>query len=148
MNTFVWDERYIVGIEDIDEQHKRIVQLIDDLYSAMSEGKGADSLKHALQAIDYLSQLHFRTEMRYMVGCKYPGSAHHVHQHEQFVTDMDGFLRKVTEQTYEENMLMTVRVAAYLYHWLTMHIQTEDQALFDYYKKSASKPISDSLLPS
>jgi hemerythrin len=37
---FVWDDNYRTGVDEIDHDHKGLVNLINDLYEAMQDGSG------------------------------------------------------------------------------------------------------------
>ena len=62
MPLIAWDQGFSVGVGSIDEQHKKLIGLLNDLHDAMRFGKGRDVLGKVLaELIDYTAY-HFRTE--------------------------------------------------------------------------------------
>ena len=83
----VWDDRYSIGVETVDEQHKGLFALTNDLYEAC-QGSGAVASEHfkgVLQkAVSYVAQ-HFRTEEEIMRKTDDPNYEEHQKEHDLFV---------------------------------------------------------------
>ncbi|HKJ28674.1 MAG TPA: hemerythrin domain-containing protein, partial [Desulfuromonadales bacterium] len=69
---FVWDDNYRTGIDEIDLDHKGLVNLINDLYEAMQDGSGGALLLPIFSALKRYTEDHFVKEERYMVECGAP----------------------------------------------------------------------------
>jgi hemerythrin len=85
-----WDDKYSVGIPLIDEQHKELIRLTNDLYQGCLEGDDAarDYFFSAVRgAMDYVKH-HFSAEEKIMENVQYPNLAEHKKQHEDFVLKM------------------------------------------------------------
>src|SRR5581483_9573878 len=59
---FPWQARYSVGISEIDEQHKRLIALINDLHAAMLRGEGKAALERTLDELVRYAATHFGFE--------------------------------------------------------------------------------------
>jgi hemerythrin len=82
-----WQEHYSVGIPLIDDQHKELIKLTDNLYKACLEGNavaGAYFKEVVHSTVDYI-KFHFTAEERIMANVNYPDLAVHKKQHESFV---------------------------------------------------------------
>ena len=78
MAFFNWEDRFSVGIAEIDMQHQKLVQMLNELYDAMKAGKGNDVLGKVLNGMIQYTASHFATEERYMKlhgNSPWPGTA-------------------------------------------------------------------------
>ncbi|MDR3147074.1 MAG: bacteriohemerythrin [Treponema sp.] len=85
-----WDDKYSVGIPLIDEQHKELIRLTNELYQGCLAGDAAahDFFFNAIhKAMDYV-KYHFSAEEKLLTNMKYPHLAEHKKQHEDFVRKM------------------------------------------------------------
>ncbi|MGC8720293.1 MAG: hemerythrin domain-containing protein, partial [Thermodesulforhabdaceae bacterium] len=57
-----WDESLSVGIAEIDDQHKRLVNMINELYDAMLQKKGKAVLSQIIKEMAEYAAVHFATE--------------------------------------------------------------------------------------
>ncbi|MEI6315089.1 MAG: bacteriohemerythrin, partial [Syntrophus sp. (in: bacteria)] len=77
MSAIVWDPEFSVNIKVIDEQHKKLVDTINMLYDAMSEGKGSTVLADIFNNLAEYTTVHFATEEDFMIRFSYPDYAEH-----------------------------------------------------------------------
>jgi len=83
----VWSNQYSVGVQTIDEQHKGLFALTNDLYDACQEEGGieTDHFKDILQkAVSYVA-MHFSTEEKIMLKIGDPNYENHQNEHDIFV---------------------------------------------------------------
>jgi len=83
----VWDDRYSIGVDVVDEQHKGLFNLTNDLHDACGGSNEAakEHFKEVLQkAVGYVS-LHFSTEENIMQKTNDPGYGEHKKEHDLFV---------------------------------------------------------------
>jgi len=83
----VWDDRYSIGVETVDNQHKGLFALTNDLYDACQESGAAagEHFKEVLQkAVSYVA-LHFGTEEEIMKKIDDPNYEEHQKEHDLFV---------------------------------------------------------------
>jgi len=60
MIYFRWNEKYSVGIAEIDAQHRHLVKMVNDLYEAMYAGQGREALGKILSGLIRYTQTHFQ----------------------------------------------------------------------------------------
>ncbi|MDR1025219.1 MAG: bacteriohemerythrin [Treponema sp.] len=119
-----WDDRYSVGIPLIDEQHKELIRLTNELYQGCLTGDDEAReffFNAARGATDYV-KYHFSAEERMMENIKYPYLAEHRRRHEDFIIkvleDVKSFQggRKFVPNNF----------VRFLRDWILSHIAIED----------------------
>lgn len=128
MALIEWDEkRHSTGIETIDEQHKRLFDLLNDLHAAMAEGQAEAELGETLRELERYTEYHFGDEEAMMRDCGYAqdcSACFHDHRemHESFASE-------VTElrQRHEDGEYITMDVLEFARDWLDSHIAGDDQ---------------------
>jgi hemerythrin len=123
MPYITWNDAYSIHHKEIDLQHQKLVALINELFDAMSLGRGKDTLAKTLGELIEYSRTHFSYEERLMAGSAYAGYLAHKAEHEAFT-------QKVLEfqgQFLSGQAALTVKVSAFLKDWLTNHILGTDQ---------------------
>ncbi|MDR1955918.1 MAG: bacteriohemerythrin [Treponema sp.] len=125
-----WDDRYLVGIGLIDEQHKELIALTNTLYQACLEGD-AKAKTHFMEAIhstvDYV-RYHFSAEEKLLESVNYPDLAEHKKQHE-------GFVLQIFEEvkSFEQGKKFVPNVfVRYLKDWILTHIALADKKYAQY----------------
>ncbi|MDC0336012.1 bacteriohemerythrin [Pseudodesulfovibrio sp.] len=120
MPIITWEHAYTVDVDRIDNQHKRLVEMINKAYDhaeTMEEGEVLHDLLDDLR--DYTLH-HFGTEEAMMKGSGYPEEALHLEEHDHFREKMAG-----TE-------LDPIDIFKFLADWLRTHIQGTDKRFADY----------------
>ena len=123
MSEFVWKPEYSVNIKAIDDQHKKLVDIINKLYDAMSEGKGRTVLLETLNDLAEYTSIHFATEEEFMIGFSYPDYAEHKSEHDKCVLKVLGFKK----QFDKGQVNLSIEMATFLVDWLRNHIMLMDQ---------------------
>ena len=124
MEWIKWSNQYSVNVKKIDEQHKKLVEMINELYNAMSnEGKGNDVLGKIIERLAEYAVYHFGTEEDLFKKFTYPGYAAHKTEHEGFVAKVVDFQDKFNKKT----VLLTIEVLQFLKDWLLNHILKTDK---------------------
>jgi hemerythrin len=129
VSLVVWDDRLSVGFEILDNQHKVLIDIINDLVRACGKGaiiKDIVFVKTLRKAIDY-AQIHFAAEEKYLRQAGYPGLAAQKKEHEAFVA---GVMRQL--QSFEENRNDPVVLVEFLKSWLLNHIAVMDRKYAPY----------------
>ncbi|MDR2159612.1 MAG: bacteriohemerythrin [Treponema sp.] len=120
-----WDDRYSIGIPLIDTQHKKLVEMTNNLYECcFGETKTArQCFKETVQGtVDYV-KYHFTAEEKILENIKYPDLRVHKKEHESFV-------KKILEEVrnFEEGKKFVPFIfVRYLRDWILAHIAVEDK---------------------
>jgi hemerythrin-like metal-binding protein len=127
-----WNEFYELGIGTIDEQHKKLVGIINKLYNAFMEGKAQDIIDETLSEMEEYADYHFKTEEQLFSGHGYPESDTHIGLHANFFEKTNFY--KEEYGAGKENV--HYQLLDYLKDWLLNHIQGEDVKYMEYFKKN------------
>ena len=122
-----WKDSLIVGVPQIDDQHRKLVEAIDLLIEACMQGKGRDTIEQTLKFTVSYTKEHFSDEEKLQSKYAYPGMAAHKLLHSQFITNINSLLHEF-EQT-GPNLALTGKLSKTLVDWLIKHISTEDKKL-------------------
>lgn len=117
------DERYSVGVEEIDKQHQKLIDLINTLYNAFREGKARDTLQPIIEEMANYTKYHFDTEERYFKLFNYEQSAEHIKEHRDFEKKVEAFQNDLKKNKAS----VTYDVMNFLRSWLSEHIQGSDK---------------------
>lgn len=86
-----WTPECSVGVEEMDLQHKRWFEIVNEVESELARGPDPRALERALEeALDY-TRYHFRAEEKLMEQMGYPELAVHRQQHRDFVRLLQQF---------------------------------------------------------
>jgi hemerythrin-like metal-binding protein len=132
---FVWKPSYATGIDQIDEDHKQLVKLINDLYEAMQDGSGGALLLPIFSALKHYTEAHFAKEERYMIACDAPEQAKHIQEHEQMVKS----LVDLEKRHRQGEAAISLQTLTFLRDWLKNHICAVDQAMVVHNKQQCQE---------
>lgn len=118
-----WSEELSVGNLSIDFEHKRLVQIINELYDAMKNGEGLKIVGSSLQRLVTYTKTHFKNEEELMNKNNYVLLDDHKKEHQKFVDEIETLLKR-----YEAgSVAITIELLNYLKNWLVDHIQGSDK---------------------
>ena len=126
--TLQWSEDLATGECVIDNHHKNIFRVANDLQVAINEGKGEEFVGKILQFLEYYVTEHFRAEEDFMSKYNYfHGYAAHKADHAQFMKDFNAFKNEFTTKGASSSLALQLQY--WLFNWLTIHIGREDKKL-------------------
>lgn len=125
MALMTWGPMLQIGYGDIDAQHQRLVELVNQLDDAMRSGKGRDVVGHVLTELINYTVSHFAFEERLMDQYGLPSTAAHKAEHKKLVADVGAFKAKFDTGAAS----VTTELMSFLRNWLSNHILKTDKAL-------------------
>jgi hemerythrin-like metal-binding protein len=125
MTLMTWGPMLQLGYGDIDAQHKKLVELVNELDEAMRAGKGRDVVGHVLTELVNYTVFHFSTEEKLMDKYGVPSAEAHKKEHKKLVEDVGSFKAKFDSGTAS----VTTELMSFLRNWLSTHILKTDKAL-------------------
>ena len=128
MALITWGSALEVGNKDIDSQHKVLVDLVNGLNDAMTQGKGKEILGKLLKELIDYTVSHFAMEERLMQTHAYPDRDKHMKEH----TDLKATVTKLQGEFASGKVTITLQVMSFLKEWLSNHILKTDKALGTY----------------
>jgi len=135
---FYWNKNFEIGIPSLDAQHRRLVDMINELAGAISDGAKLPEIHELFGALMEYAAVHFRDEELLLEQS--PLSADDKDRHRRAHR---GFVDKVKDVTQHHDLLKTEvaeSVLEFLVTWLISHILGSDRKIADAMRQSAAEP--------
>lgn len=126
-----WIDEFKVNVRVIDEQHKKLIDLINELHDAMKQAQGKAILSKVFLELIHYADYHFKTEEELFEKYNYPQFAEHKLQH-------DGLRNSVLElkQKFESGYVtITIEVMKFLKGWIENHILNTDKSYSKFFNE-------------
>ncbi len=123
MRKIEWRDDFLIGIDEIDEQHRSLVAKLNGLIDKYQTEP--DELRAVVDfLIDYVL-MHFETEEKYMKKYGYPGLAEQIMEHREFTKE----LNKIVDQFMLEGPSDEIeqKIEKGLIRWVEHHIMNVDR---------------------
>jgi hemerythrin len=124
MSRMEWNQSYSTGIEVFDNDHKKLVGMVNELYDAMAAGKGSRVLGPILDRLVDYTRTHFQREEAYMAEHGYPELAAHRLAHSQLTREVMTLHGKYSGGSGAQ---LSSDVLNFLKNWLATHILGTDK---------------------
>ncbi len=125
MKELVWDKTLSVAVDEIDEDHQRLVELLNIFSRAVAEDEAPEYRTAILDELIACTTWHFRHEERLMLKYRYPAFSGHKNEHQELIKSAAAFQQKYQQ----DGGKMSEEDFEYLEHWLTEHILVVDMKL-------------------
>ncbi|HEY5672108.1 MAG TPA: bacteriohemerythrin [Malonomonas sp.] len=124
-NSFVinWDDRLNTGISLVDKQHRKLVELINQLFQCMKDGGDRMLLGSIIDELVDYTVTHFRAEEEMMKRTNYPDLENHKRIHQEFVAKVGSTLTKLKNG----ERVAPADMYKFLKDWLINHIEQQDR---------------------
>lgn len=125
MKDIAWSKILSVGFEEIDEDHRKLVGIFNELNRAVTQAESPDYLAATLEELINCTVWHFSHEERLMLKHRYDDIEEHKAEHRELVEaarELQGHLLQSGQRVADEQIV-------FLERWLTAHILTTDQRL-------------------
>ncbi len=139
LERVVWTPEYSVGVAEIDEQHQKFIDIINELSElSRKTNLSREQLQGGLNRMGNYGFYHLGTEEAYFVKCGYAGAKEHVAAHNAYRQTVAGLLAR-SEKAGEDLNKLIGDAAAYSGKWLLGHILTVDKKYTDAFHKCGLK---------
>jgi hemerythrin len=119
-----WTEKMSVGVEVLDADHKRLIDLLNDLHDGIAAGHGTERLERVLDGlVDYVAT-HFAREEELFAKTVYPGAAEHIQEHRALTKLVKDVQARYNQGKFEA---LSLNIMNFLKDWLIEHIQGSDR---------------------
>lgn len=135
MTLIKWDDSLSVKVAEIDQQHQKLVSIINELNAAMKQGQGKDVLGKIVNGLIDYTAIHFKKEEKYFDQFGYPETDSHKKEHAAFVQKVSEF-----KDGFEKGKLtVTIEVMNFLSDWLRKHIRGTDKQYSQFFNEKGLK---------
>jgi hemerythrin-like metal-binding protein len=130
MPVFEWSDQLRTGIDTIDAQHLKLVELVNALADAMRAGKGKDVIGKVLGELKDYTEYHFGFEEEAFAKHGFPGAAAHAKSHADLVGQLEDLAGK-----YSRGVIgISIDILDFLVGWVKNHIMKEDMEYVPFLK--------------
>ncbi len=124
--SIVWSDEFLIGIEELDYEHRCLIEDINKLYRELREHVDMDRTKATLGIIYARMQAHFALEESVMVSHKYVHYPAHKAEHERL---LDEYTERMTKFDRNPNPGDQKAIEDILRQWIVDHILTSDKKM-------------------
>jgi len=128
VKDIVWGQVLSVDVDEIDEDHRKLVSIFNILNHALMERASADYLAAVLEELINCTVWHFSHEERLMLEYDYAAIEEHKAAHRELVDSAKALQRKILQA----DKTLVDEDLEFLERWLTEHILTDDMRLGAY----------------
>jgi hemerythrin-like metal-binding protein len=128
VKDLIWDETLSVDVPEIDEDHRRLVDLFNIFNRSVVEGDATNYIEAVMEELISCTVWHFRHEERLMLKYDYEGFLEHKSEHEELIASAKALQQKLLH----EGKAVLSEDIEFLEHWLTGHILGADMDVGSY----------------
>ena len=125
MPLLEWKSEYEVGDASVDHEHREMIALINDVYTAIGEGSDPEVVESGLAEIYATIAAHFALEERLMRRAKYPEYEAHKDDHEDLLDQ----IRDLMDDFTNDSQSGAKRLQEALANWFSSHFSSFDARL-------------------
>ena len=126
---YEFKEEYVTGIEQIDEEHKRLFEIADETYNLSRKEFLVDKYDQVIQILKELKEyatMHFEHEEAYMESIGYKKMFTQKVQHNAFREKLNSWNLYDIDENSEE---IVDEILNFLRNWLVSHILEHDKQI-------------------
>ncbi|MBN1252142.1 MAG: bacteriohemerythrin [Bacteroidales bacterium] len=129
-NLINWSDSFSIGLNIIDQQHRKWIDFINSLYKSFkNDAPAKDISEDILKLLDY-TDYHFGFEEKYLEDFKCNSGNDHKKNHEKFVSTIKKFQAQFSDGNYDA----VYKIIVFLNNWVITHIQGDDKAYVECFK--------------
>ena len=125
MSYLTWQEKFTVGVPEFDEDHKQLVDLINQLHDAHAAEEPPEDMDSIFETLMDYTRHHLDREEVLMRAHDFPGYAAHKEMHEEMKREVPAFYRRYRDTGDDQVVL---ELLGFLTNWWHFHIMEEDRA--------------------
>lgn len=125
MAYFEWADDLVIDNGPIDDDHRHLVDLVNQLHTATTEGRGIEIVDGILDNLIAYTKGHLQREESLMASLQFPQLAQHKVYHDRFTERIDGL-----KQKYDAGSItVAAQLSTVLRDWLSLHIRRSDKEI-------------------
>lgn len=132
MSCIQWNDSYNIGVKQVDEQHTRLIGIMNTLCDALDNGKGNEIIGDIIREMSDYAGSHFRLEEGYFDTFHYEKTEEHKAQHQTFIQKVESLKKDV--EAKKEGVLLDAVV--FLGEWFTNHVLKFDREYVECFHKN------------
>lgn len=141
MNRIEWHDGLNLGIKEIDEQHKALIGMVNDVLAAFEEGGEVSAIDDLLRKLKEYAVTHFNAEEAYMEKIEYPQFSEHRQQH----AALKNSVKSLQAARFHQEQVTAQEIKDLLTKWLVEHILRYDYKIVEFVKQGGGKDFTDNI---
>ena len=125
MGLLHWENRYSVGIDAVDHEHRELVELINRLYDEATSRGSKDAVLDFFGDLFKAISAHFALEERFTRERGYDQLVQHKNDHERLLDEIRDIMEDFEASARVDEQLLAQRLDA----WFSRHFETHDARL-------------------
>jgi hemerythrin-like metal-binding protein len=126
MALIEWDDSLKLGIAVVDRQHERLIEIINRLYEATLEGRGADVIGEIMDELIIYTATHFSMEEKYFAQFNYADAEEHKQEHDALIEKVTAFVDAFEKAPAESRAALAKELLQFLQIWWRYHMMDTD----------------------
>jgi len=123
MAAITWKDTLSVKVKSIDDQHKKLFEIINNFYENISARSNDQLILELVKGMKDYTLMHFNTEENYMKECDYPDYIKHKQEHDEFIAKVNELEEKLKNGT----IILSFEITNFLKDWIKNHIMSTDK---------------------
>jgi len=137
MSHFIdWSQKLSIGVHEIDEQHMKLVELVNEMHEAIQQHRASEVTLKILDDLIVYTKTHFQTEEALMDILEYEDFSDHKATHDQLIQQIGELKEKLDAGEASVNF----ELMHFLKQWLTHHILGDDAKMGAYFVNVKKAP--------
>ena len=124
MPFMAWNDRLVLGIDEIDNDHRKLVEMINELFDGIQAGRGRAAQLGILQRLVDYTRYHFAREETLFAENGSPRAQAHKKEHDALVAVVQ---KAQAEYVESGTVAPSLEMMVILKDWLFDHILGSDQ---------------------
>jgi hemerythrin len=125
MNRLTWSDDFSIGNKEIDDQHKELIAILDNLNQSIGKKWKSHLIHETILELQHYAVMHFSTEEIYMCDIGHEEIERHMAEHEVFRAKAN----KLEMIALNESDDKKSDLVKFLQEWLVNHVMTEDKKI-------------------
>jgi hemerythrin len=135
MPLVTWNNTLSVKVESMDEEHKKLIDMINEFYDNIANRSNKENISKLLAGMKAYTLEHFAHEERLMKQCNYWAFDNHKAEHETFIAKVND----VEERFNRGGLVLSLEMTSFLFDWLKNHILGSDKKYSEEFEKHGIK---------
>ncbi|MDH5717384.1 MAG: bacteriohemerythrin [Spirochaetia bacterium] len=123
MSLIKWSNDLSINVQEIDDQHQKLVDMINSLHKAMNDGQSQQIIGKIIKNMVEYTESHFQLEENYFEQFNYDLRDEHKKEHDQFIEKA----QKLQNDYFEGSIRIGIETMQFLKEWLVDHIMVSDK---------------------
>jgi hemerythrin len=126
----MWKDAYLIGVEQIDQQHKMLIRTLENLLKRCEQGEAKEGCKQAIAFMKGYAVNHFHAEELFQQSISFPFAQQHHRLHETFKVTLHEMDMDLLRSDYSDEKIQ--EIVTFLTRWWIYHIVREDKKMIKY----------------